>query len=319
MPQAKRIFCDRRPWQGPRSTKDPYRIETVHSGGSSLSLLLFLGGVRSHGGRSALFPRRKNPPTIPFLAHRMCGAGFTSGDGCARVYPCLRPARKLAASQGTRGSRVPHDRRRDHGQRTPRRRSGPRDLTSGSPPPPSATRSLSMRAVAVGRTSLCSDPPLVRLGARTWRTFTPPNGMTRPEASSGPRGISPKRRSPETPRRPSAPRRPRWTSILHRLRACTFSHRNHSVDRAASIAAGGQASGDVIGFLKTARARVAVIENVCEPDGVATIDTILTRESTAYKWSSQCISVKEHAGVPMGRIRHFWLGLRKPGVVPTVA
>ena len=104
-----------------------------------------------------------------------------------------------------------------------------------------------------------------------------------------------------------------------RLRACTFSHRNHSVDRAASIAAGGQASGDVIGFLKTARARGAVMENVCEPDGVATIDTILTRESTAYKWSSQCISVKEHAGVPMGRIRHFWPGLRKPGVVLTVA
>ena len=66
--------------------------------------------------------------------------------------------------------------------------------------------------------------------------------------------------------------------------------------------------------LAGARARVAVVENVDEPDGVGAIDTALTAVG-GYDWYSQSICPSVHCGMPIRRLRRYWVGVRRePGL-----
>jgi hypothetical protein len=86
-----------------------------------------------------------------------------------------------------------------------------------------------------------------------------------------------------------------------------FSRRRH--DRDAGVIAGGAAdAGRVMAFVMAAKAKVVVIENVDEPDAVASISTMLA-DATAYFWRSQALDPSTHAGVPARRERRFFIGV----------
>jgi len=90
---------------------------------------------------------------------------------------------------------------------------------------------------------------------------------------------------------------------------CThFSRRNHDKD-AASLAAGAVAVASTLGFVLAGRARVVVVENVAEPDGVASISTAL--QQAPYTWHRQKLDALEHAGQPVSRERMFWVGVHE--------
>jgi hypothetical protein len=90
---------------------------------------------------------------------------------------------------------------------------------------------------------------------------------------------------------------------------CThFSRRRHG-KTSASIADGAQQVAATLGFVIAGRARVVVVENVAEPDGVGAINTVL--RGAPYTWHYQRLDALEHAGQPVSREREFWVGLRR--------
>ena len=90
----------------------------------------------------------------------------------------------------------------------------------------------------------------------------------------------------------------------------SFSRRRHGRD--AEIMAGGAAdAARVMPFVTSAKAKVVVIENVDEPDAVASIATMLA-DARAYFWRSQALDPATHAGVPARRERRFFIGILKP-------
>jgi len=68
------------------------------------------------------------------------------------------------------------------------------------------------------------------------------------------------------------------------------------------------AAAAVMPYVRAARARVVVLENVDEPDAVAAITQSLSTVS-AYFWRSQTLSPKTHAGIPARRERRFFVGM----------
>ena len=66
-----------------------------------------------------------------------------------------------------------------------------------------------------------------------------------------------------------------------------------------------------LGYALSGRARVVVIENVDEPDGVDAINSIIAT-CAAYWWRSQSLDSHVHAGQPVARRRRFWVGVRRP-------
>ena len=87
-----------------------------------------------------------------------------------------------------------------------------------------------------------------------------------------------------------------------------FSRRNHGRD-AGTVAAGAIDAESVLAFVRARRAAVVVLENVDELDGIAAITTVLVAID-GYSWMEQTLSAREHAGAPVLRVRHFWVGLR---------
>ena len=86
-----------------------------------------------------------------------------------------------------------------------------------------------------------------------------------------------------------------------------FSRRRH--DRSAAVIAdGGGHATSVLPFVAAAKAKVVVVENVDEPDGVGAITTVL-RGLRQYKWRSQTIDACAHGGIPAVRARRFWIGV----------
>ena len=86
-----------------------------------------------------------------------------------------------------------------------------------------------------------------------------------------------------------------------------FSRRKRGRD-AHTVAHGAAHVEAVLGFARLARARVVVIENVSEPDGVGMIDTIASA-CKAYEWWRQSLDPLTHVGVPVSRDRAFWVGV----------
>ena len=87
-----------------------------------------------------------------------------------------------------------------------------------------------------------------------------------------------------------------------------FSRRRHA--RSDEVVASGAASAaSQMGFIRRGRAKVVVVENVDEPDGVGALTDLLC-EISSYSWSSQAIDSLLHAGVPVRRSRRFWVGIR---------
>ena len=87
-----------------------------------------------------------------------------------------------------------------------------------------------------------------------------------------------------------------------------FSKRRHGRD-AAVVADGGVDVASVLGFVRMRRARVVIVENVDDADGVGVIDTAL-HALGGYAWVSQRLCPLEHAGQPVRRERRFWVGVR---------
>jgi hypothetical protein len=86
-----------------------------------------------------------------------------------------------------------------------------------------------------------------------------------------------------------------------------FSRRRHGRD--AGVIAGGAAdAAHVMPFVMAAKAKVVVLENVDEPDAVASISTML-QDASAYFWRSQALDPSTHAGVPARRERRFFIGI----------
>ena len=86
-----------------------------------------------------------------------------------------------------------------------------------------------------------------------------------------------------------------------------FSRRRHGRD--AGVIAGGAAdAARVMPFVMAAKAKVVVLENVDEPDAVASISTML-QDASAYFWRSQALDPSTHAGVPARRERRFFIGI----------
>lgn len=90
-----------------------------------------------------------------------------------------------------------------------------------------------------------------------------------------------------------------------------FSKRRRGRD-ADTVADGGAEAAGTLGFVMAGRAAVVVLENVADHDGGAALTTIL-RKAKAYEWSVQELSAREHAGVPVERVRRFWVGIRRTG------
>ena len=61
-------------------------------------------------------------------------------------------------------------------------------------------------------------------------------------------------------------------------------------------------------YVRAARARVVVLENVDEPDAVSAITQSLSTIS-AYFWRTQALSPETHAGLPTRRERRFFVGV----------
>ena len=90
----------------------------------------------------------------------------------------------------------------------------------------------------------------------------------------------------------------------------SFSRRRHGRD-AEIMAEGAADAARVMPFVTSAKAKVVVIENVDEPDAVASIATMLA-DARAYFWRSQALDPATHAGVPARRERRFFIGILKP-------
>ena len=56
------------------------------------------------------------------------------------------------------------------------------------------------------------------------------------------------------------------------------------------------------------RARVVVVENVATPEAIDIVGSVLRRYDR-YVWREQTIDAKIHAGYPVARERHFWVGV----------
>ena len=56
-------------------------------------------------------------------------------------------------------------------------------------------------------------------------------------------------------------------------------------------------------------ARVVVVENVDEADGVAAITTVL-QGAGAYMWFTQALDPQVHAACPVARARRYWVGIQ---------
>ena len=92
-----------------------------------------------------------------------------------------------------------------------------------------------------------------------------------------------------------------------------FSQRRHDRD-ASVVAEGASRIAEYLRFVLAGRARVAVIENVADADGIAAIATVLA-DDRAYDWWHGVLDPRRHAGQPVARERAFWIGVRK-GTVP---
>ena len=78
---------------------------------------------------------------------------------------------------------------------------------------------------------------------------------------------------------------------------------------AALVADGGVHVDDMLAYARTRRARVIVVENVAEKDGLGAIETALNAVG-GYAWSMQELCPHVHAGQPVRRARAFWVGVR---------
>lgn len=87
-----------------------------------------------------------------------------------------------------------------------------------------------------------------------------------------------------------------------------FSRRRHGRDEHVLVS-GAATVARMLGFISQGKARVVVVENVDEPDGVGALTDLLA-EMQGYSWRSQAIDSLSHAGVPFRRRRRFWLGVR---------
>ena len=87
-----------------------------------------------------------------------------------------------------------------------------------------------------------------------------------------------------------------------------FSRRRHGRDE-HTLASGAMAVSRMLGFISERKAAIVVVENVDEPDGVGAITDLLA-EMGGYSWRSQALDSLVHAGAPVRRRRHFWLGVR---------
>lgn len=87
-----------------------------------------------------------------------------------------------------------------------------------------------------------------------------------------------------------------------------FSRRKHGRD-ANMIALGAITTASLFGFVHAKKAKIVVVENVNEPDGVGAITDIIA-EIDGYEWFSQPLDARIHAGVPVNRARRFWIGIR---------
>ena len=90
----------------------------------------------------------------------------------------------------------------------------------------------------------------------------------------------------------------------------SFSSRNHGRD-ATLVADGGVHVDDMLAYVRARRARVVVVENVAEKDGLGAIETAL-HAAGGYVWSMQILCPHVHAGQPVRRERAFWVGVRMP-------
>lgn len=87
-----------------------------------------------------------------------------------------------------------------------------------------------------------------------------------------------------------------------------FSKRRHGRDEHVLVSGAASVAG-MLGFISQGKAKVVIVENVDEPDGVGVITDLLS-EMRGYAWRSQAIDSLTHAGVPVRRLRRFWLGVR---------
>ena len=87
-----------------------------------------------------------------------------------------------------------------------------------------------------------------------------------------------------------------------------FSRRRHGRD-AALTAAGAVDAEHVLQPVRRQLARVVVVENVDEADGVAAITTVLQRAG-AYMWFTQALDPQVHAACPVARARRYWVGIQ---------
>lgn len=87
-----------------------------------------------------------------------------------------------------------------------------------------------------------------------------------------------------------------------------FSRRRHARSNEV-VASGAVNAASQLSFVQRGKAKVVVIENVDEPDGVGAL-TDLICEISCYTWRSQALDSLLHAGVPVRRSRRFWVGVR---------
>ena len=96
---------------------------------------------------------------------------------------------------------------------------------------------------------------------------------------------------------------------------CTFFSKRRRNATLEDVVDGAMNVQAVLPFLMAGRAAVAVIENVTTPNGVDAISTVLRKRlSHLYSWREQTLGAEEHAGVPVSRERHFWVGIRHDAV-----
>ena len=86
-----------------------------------------------------------------------------------------------------------------------------------------------------------------------------------------------------------------------------FSRRNHHrTDAGYAIAMSAFARSTA--YIRRAHPRIVVVENVNEPEAVNAI-TALLLSIPGYTWHGGPIDACKHGGVPMRRVRHFWVGV----------
>ena len=88
-----------------------------------------------------------------------------------------------------------------------------------------------------------------------------------------------------------------------------FSRRRHGRDN-EMVTAGAIDAERALRAVAAGLARVVVVENVDEPDGVAAISTVLQR-ARSYEWYSQTLDPHVHAACPVTRTRRYWVGVSR--------